>query len=223
MPDVGAAAAQATAAPLPSRDPFAVHIAEAAQRFGIPQAWIRAVMRVESRGNPRAVSRKGAMGLMQIMPATWDYLSSQHALGSDPYDPRANILAGAAYLRAMFDRYGSVDAMLAAYNAGPGRFEASRSGRALPAETVAYVAALTPAIDGRAAVAPVRLAAADPVAWTRAPLFAAQPERSPAVDRAPANLPASAAAAAIGSHDMTAIVPQAGGLFVARSGAGARR
>lgn len=220
VPDIDAAAAQPTTAPLSSRDPFAAHIAEAAQRFGIPEAWIRAVMRVESRGRPDAVSRKGAMGLMQIMPATWTYLSGRHALGSDPYDPRANILAGAAYLRAMFDRYGSIDAMLAAYNAGPGRYEASRAGRALPAETVAYVAVLGPAIDGRAAVAPVRLAAVDPFAWTRAPLFAVQPEHSQAIGQATAEPQATSTATAIGSHDMTAIVPQAGGLFVARSGTG---
>ncbi|USI74534.1 lytic transglycosylase domain-containing protein [Sphingomonas morindae] len=223
MPDIGAAAAQTAVASIPLRDPFAAHIAEAAQRFGIPENWIRAVMRVESRGDTRAVSRKGAMGLMQIMPATWTYLSSRHALGSDPYNPRANILAGAAYLRAMFDRYGNVDAMLAAYNAGPGRYEASRSGRALPAETVAYVAALAPAIDGRTASGPIRLAAADPLAWTRASLFAAQSERRPAADLAMAGTQDDRSPATPGVHDVSAIVPQAGGLFVARPGFGESR
>ncbi len=205
------------------RDPFAAHIAEAAQRFGIPEHWIRAVMRIESRGDTRAVSPKGAMGLMQIMPATWTYLSGRHALGSDPYDPRANILAGAAYLRAMYDRYGSVDAMLAAYNAGPGRYEASRAGRALPAETVGYVAALVPSIDGRAAHGPVRVAAADPLAWTRASLFAAQPERRSAASSEVVGTRDGSSPAGSTVRDLSAIMPQAGGLFVARSGDGDAR
>ena len=103
-------------------DPYAGHIAEAARRFGIPEAWIRAVMHVESRGDVRAISSAGAMGLMQIMPATWLELRARYGLGSNPYDPRDNIMAGAAYLREMHDRYGS-PGFLAAYNAGPGRYE----------------------------------------------------------------------------------------------------
>lgn len=113
-------------------DPYAGHIANAARRFGIPEAWIRAVMRVESRGDVRAISPKGAMGLMQIVPATWGDLRARHGLGGDPYDPRDNIMAGAAYLREMHDRYGS-PGFLAAYNAGPGRYEEYRAtGRPLP-------------------------------------------------------------------------------------------
>src|SRR3546814_5730962 len=77
-------------------------------------------MRVESRGDVRAVSPKGAMGLMQLMPDTWASLRVRLGLGANPYDPRDNILAGAAYLREMHDRYGS-PGFLAAYNAGPGR------------------------------------------------------------------------------------------------------
>ena len=68
-------------------------VAEAAQRFGIPERWIWAVMRVESGGRVRAVSPKGAMGLMQIMPATWADLRARHGLGADPFDPRDNILS----------------------------------------------------------------------------------------------------------------------------------
>jgi hypothetical protein len=145
-------------------------------------AWIRAVLRAESAGDPRAISSAGAMGLMQIMPATWAELRVRHRLGGDVYDPRDNILAGTAYLRELHDRYGSVAAMLAAYNAGPGRYEASLSGRPLPAETRAYVAAIAPIIDGGAIVTPVAVAAADPLAWTRAPLFIAQPDRHSAAD-----------------------------------------
>ena len=215
----GAAAAQPTVAAASPRDAIPAYVAEAALRFGIPQAWIRAVMRVESRGDVRAVSPKGAMGLMQIMPATWGYLSGRHALGSDPYDPRANILAGAAYLREMHDRYGA-PGFLAAYNAGPARYEASRAGRPLPAETVAYVAALGPTIDGRTQVSPIRLAAADPLAWTRAPLFTAQPGRGSRADPAPVGVETDRAPAAAAMSDLCAILPQAGGLFVARRASG---
>src|SRR3546814_485301 len=131
-------------------------------------------MRVESRGDVRAISPKGAMGLMQIMPATWAELRARHGLGTDPYNPRDNILAGAAYLREMHDRYGS-PGFLAAYNAGPGRYEEYRAtGRQLPAETRAYVAALAPIIGGGDLAAPVTVATADPLAWTRAPLFIVQ-------------------------------------------------
>jgi soluble lytic murein transglycosylase-like protein len=60
------------------RDPYGDHIAEASRRFGVPIAWIRAVMRAESAGDPRALSPKGAMGLMQIMPPTWAGLRLRH-------------------------------------------------------------------------------------------------------------------------------------------------
>jgi hypothetical protein len=108
------------------------------------------VLRVESAGDVRAISSAGAMGLMQVMPDTWAGLRSRHGLGRDPYDPRDNILAGTAYLREMWDRYGNVAAMLAAYNAGPGRYdEHLATGRTLPAETRAYVATLAPVLGRR--------------------------------------------------------------------------
>lgn len=94
------------------------YVEEASRRFLIPDAWIWAVMQVESAGDVRALSSKGAIGLMQIMPKTWTALRSRHRLGPDPYDPRDNILAGAAYLRELHDRYGE-HGLLAAYNAGP--------------------------------------------------------------------------------------------------------
>jgi hypothetical protein len=131
-------------------DPIAAIIAEASQRFGIPASWIRAVMQVESFGDVRALSPKGAMGLMQIVPESWATLRSRYGLGSDPYDAHDNILAGAAYLRELLDRYGS-PGFLAAYNAGPARYEDHlATGRALPAETQAYVATLAPVISGEA-------------------------------------------------------------------------
>ena len=103
-------------------DPITAVVAEASQRFGIPASWIRAVMQVESFGDVRALSPKGAMGLMQIMPEAWAALRSRYGLGADPFDAHDNILAGAAYLRELLDRYGS-PGFLAAYNAGPARYE----------------------------------------------------------------------------------------------------
>jgi hypothetical protein len=199
-------------------DPHAAHIAEAAQRFGIPAAWIRAIMRVESANDVRAISPKGAMGLMQIMPATWADLRTRHRLGNDPYDPRDNILAGAAYLRELHDRYGS-PGFLAAYNAGPGRYEEHLAGRPLPAETRAYVATFAPLIGGGEITAPVAVAVADPLSWTRAPLFVAQAERTSSADPAQSN----DTPAAMPVCDLSAIAPQRGGLFVARAETGGPR
>lgn len=155
-----------------SVDPHAAHITEASQRFGIPEAWIVAVMRAESAGDVRAVSSAGAMGLMQVMPDTWAELRTRYGLGRDPYEPRSNILAGTAYLREMWDRYGEVAAMLAAYNAGPARYDEHRStGRPLLAETRAYVALLAPQL-GVGSRSP-HLATTPPrqTDWRDAPLF----------------------------------------------------
>lgn len=132
------AGAIATPAHAQSHDAF---IAEASQRFAVPPALISAVMQAESANDPAAVSPAGAMGLMQIMPATWTMLTARHGLGSKPFEPRANILAGTAYLRAMLDRYGELTLALAAYNAGPGHVDSyRRTGRTLPSETRIYVA-----------------------------------------------------------------------------------
>lgn len=198
------------------RDAYADYIAEASRRFGVPIAWIRAVMRAESAGESRAVSSAGAMGLMQIMPATWADLRARHGLGRDPYDPRDNILAGAAYLRELHDRYGS-PGFLAAYNAGPGRYEASLAGRLLPAETRAYVALLAPIIDGSGGTNPTAIAAIDRSAWTRAPLFIAQSGRVPATASVSVERPADDTATTTTARDVSAIVPQSNGLFVARA------
>lgn len=173
----GAAPVAATAQDLPAArsatvHPYAGHVADAARRFGIPEAWIWAVMRVESGGNARAVSRAGAMGLMQIMPATWADLRARYGLGADPFDVRDNIMAGAAYLRAMHDRYGNASAMLAAYNAGPGRYDDYLSrGRPLPPETVGYLAQLSAVVGSSGAAEVVVSAPPDPFAWRRAALF----------------------------------------------------
>jgi hypothetical protein len=199
-----------------THDTYADYIAEASRRFGVPIAWIRAVMRAESAGESRAVSSAGAMGLMQIMPATWADLRARHGLGRDPYDPRDNILAGTAYLRELHDRYGS-PGFLAAYNAGPRRYEASLAGRPLPAETRAYVALLALIIDGSDGTSRTAIAAIDRSAWTRAPLFIAQSNRASATASVPAEHPADDTEAAATARDVSAIVPHSNGLFVARA------
>jgi Transglycosylase SLT domain len=120
-------------------------IAEAATRSGIPSQWLQAVMRAESAGcaltdDRPTTSSAGAMGLMQLMPTTWSQIRRRLKLGDDPYQPHDNILAGAEYLRELYDRYGS-PGFIAAYQAGPERYEESQRGsRALPAETVDYLA-----------------------------------------------------------------------------------
>lgn len=128
-------------------------IAEASARFGIRAAWIERVMRAESGGRitlgSRPIrSRAGAIGLMQLMPGTWAEVRARLALGNNPDDPRDNILAGTLYLRLMYDRFG-YPGLFAAYNAGPGAYAAHLAGRrALPRETLVYLAAVT----GQAAV-----------------------------------------------------------------------
>jgi hypothetical protein len=204
-------------------DPYAAFVTEAARRFGIPAAWIRAVMRIESGGDQRAVSSTSAMGLMQIMPETWAALRARYGFGRDPFDPHDNILAGAAFLREMHDRYGS-PGFLAAYNAGPGRYVDYRDRRRpLPAETVAYVAALVPFVGGDAIDGPVLLAAADPSSWTQAPLFITRSASAGPADRASAKPPPSDTPAVGAVHDLSAMAPQSAGLFVAVSTAGPKR
>ncbi|RKF22618.1 lytic transglycosylase domain-containing protein [Altericroceibacterium spongiae] len=187
-------------------------IAEAAQRFNIPERWIWAVMRAESNGDLRAVSPVGAMGLMQIMPTTWTSLRTRYRLGSDPFDARDNILAGAAYLREMYDRYGDVTAMLAAYNAGPGRTDEYLSrGRPLPVATRAYIAKLASITGGSD---DTRLAVAqppDPFAWRRAALFPTRAGGSSTAATAPSKgtpaFPSAAAAEPVAPRQASLFVP----------------
>ncbi len=190
-----AAAQQTSVAVSPETNTAAAAVSDAALRFGIPEQWIYAVMRAESAGRVNATSPVGAMGLMQIMPATWAVLSARYGLGGDPYDRRANIMAGAAYIREMHDRYGA-PGFLAAYNAGPGRYKAYlNSGRALPAETRNYVAKIAPNIDGSQQPANISVAP-DPYAWTRAALFASRASSVPsdAVASPPARVPVASQA-----------------------------
>jgi soluble lytic murein transglycosylase-like protein len=141
-------------APTVTREEMARYVSEASARFNVPQAWVYSVMQVESGGRTHfsdgrpIVSHAGAMGLMQVMPATYRELARRHRLGPNPYLPRDNILAGTAYLRQMYEQYGS-PGFLGAYNAGPGRFrQFLEDGRPLPGETRRYMAMLAPQVAG---------------------------------------------------------------------------
>ena len=219
----GVAVAQSVPVERPAAaHPYAAHIAEASQRFGIPEHWIRAVLRAESAGDVRAISSAGAMGLMQVMPVTWAELRDRYGLGRDPYDPRDNILAGTAYLREMFDRYGNVGAMLAAYNAGPGRYdEYLATGRTLPAETRAYIAALAPILGGAAATEPPSSAPPPPPDWREAPLFVMRPGDARAVAAPPPDAQSGDGRATVPARDPAGAEPQGDSIFVAdASGSG---
>tara|TARA_R110000772_G_scaffold61606_3_gene138754 strand:+ start:1860 stop:2606 length:747 start_codon:yes stop_codon:yes gene_type:complete len=196
---------------------IADHVTEAAQRFGIPEHWIYAVMHTESRGRISAVSSAGAMGLMQIMPATWASLQTRYRLGKNAYDPRDNIHAGTAYLREMYDQFGA-PGFLAAYNAGPGRYlEHTRKGRVLPAETRAYVAKIMPMIANGSStqlavnVQPTTLPVANSIAahWTQSDLF-------PSQNRQPDSVlsPSTFSSAAKNTESVVQSKPVSNGLFV---------
>ena len=129
-------------------------VAQASQRFGVPQPWIRAVMVAESGGrtmsseNQPIVSSAGAIGLMQLMPDTYEDMRVAYGLGPYPQDPHDNIFAGTAFLHRLFVAYG-FPAMFSAYNDGPGNLEFRlMHGELLPRETRDYVADITRALLG---------------------------------------------------------------------------
>lgn len=193
-------------------DPVSAAVTEASRRFGVPEHWIRSVMRVESAGRIDAVSRAGAMGLMQVMPGTYAELRARHGLGPDPFAIRDNVLAGTAYLREMFDRYGATG-MLAAYNAGPGRWEAHVAGvRPLPAETVGYLARLGPVLDIAAIPTPPTRIASSAPSPLEAPIFVVLHSGS-AARSSSAGSPAMRTVIAAAN---TTVVPASGELFVRR-------
>ncbi|WP_408744177.1 lytic transglycosylase domain-containing protein [Acetobacter okinawensis] len=151
------------APPGPADDPWGPYISEASKRFDVPEAWVRAVIQQESGGKlfhdgQLVTSGPGAMGLMQLMPPTYDEMRAAYNLGGDAYEPHDNIMAGTAYLRQLYDVYGS-PGFLAAYNAGPGRLEdfITRN-RTLPKETRNYVASIGRRIVG---ISPLNRSQAD--------------------------------------------------------------
>lgn len=153
-------------------DPWGPYIREASARFDIPDTWVRSLMRVESGGKEFVngdliTSGVGAMGLMQVMPATFDELRDRYNLGDDPFDPHDNITAGVAYMREMYDIYGS-PGFLAAYNAGPARLDDYLANRhPLPDETRHYVAMIGPNLRG---IFPNNRSAADELAMNALPI-----------------------------------------------------
>jgi hypothetical protein len=156
------------APPGPAHDPWGPWVRDASRRFDVPERWIREVMRQESGGRVSATSPVGAMGLMQVMPGTYAELRSRYGLGDDPYHPYDSIMAGTAYIREMYELYGS-PAFLAAYNAGPRRLEDYLwSSRGLPGETRNYVSRIGPNIMGHH---PNRRAAPEIYAAAEIPLY----------------------------------------------------
>jgi len=105
-------------APSLTTGPYSEIITTLAQAHGVDPILVGALIKVESNYQPTARSRKGAMGLMQLMPST----ARQYNV-SNPYDPKTNIAAGVKHLKALLDRWGAVELALAAYNAGEGAVE----------------------------------------------------------------------------------------------------
>ncbi len=166
--------------PGPPSDPWGPYIVEASSRYDVPAPWIRQVMRAESGGRVMDTSTAGAMGLMQVMPDTYRDLRNQYGLGTDPYNPHDNIMAGTAYLRQMYDLYG-FPGFLAAYNAGPGRLQDYlTNNRPLPAETRHYVAEIAPYIVG---YGPEHPSPAARLAMNRLPIHIPPGPRYPAPSR----------------------------------------
>ncbi len=211
-PTARAQAGAATPAPLPApADPLSAAVSEASRRFGVPENWIRSVMRVESAGRTAAVSHAGAMGLMQVMPETYAELRSRYGLGPDPFAIRDNVMAGTAYLREMFDRYGA-PGFLAAYNAGPGRWEDHLAGRrSLPGETIGYLAKVGPMLEVGAVLVQSQTRSSRPSSPFRAPIFVTLHGMSAAGAPAGQRIDLRQIIAA-----NTTIVPSGGDLFVRR-------
>lgn len=189
---------------------------EATSRFSVPASWIRAVIQIESKGNPKALSPKGAVGLMQLMPNTYAELRIRYGLGADPADPHDNIVAGTAYLRDMRERFGA-EGFITAYNAGPQRYQDHlATGRPLPEETLTYVAKLAPLLSG-GPVADGRSVTIDPVSWQQAPLFVEQRASVSGVTHSAFTPRAIFARNDRTVADLSALVPPPGRLFVSNA------
>ncbi|UFW71451.1 lytic transglycosylase domain-containing protein [Bradyrhizobium sp. WU425] len=213
--EVGSRAQAARSSNLLPGGAYTAFVTEASHRFAIQERWIRAVMQAESGGNAHAISPWGALGLMQIMPATWVELSVRHDLGIDPFDPHDNIMAGAAYLREMLDRFGS-EGFLAAYNAGPRRYEEHlATGRPLPDETQIYIARLAPVIGieqrNSGGSAARRFAA-----WQQAPVLVERSESLFPDGNSASGVCTMNSSKAAAKAGTTALLPRRTGLFVRR-------
>ena len=174
------------------------------------------MLHAESSGDLGATSPKRAIGLMQIMPETWTDLRRRYHLGANPYDARENIMAGAAYLRELNDRYG-IPGFLAAYNAGPARWEDHlATGRPLPMETRNYLLRLAPMIGGWLDDSTtVRMVVAN--SWAEASLFPAFSPQ-PKTDKAITSIvPAARSTNDAAKLNWPVFAPQPARLFVSLS------
>ena len=174
---------------------------------------MRAVMQAESEGAADATSPAGAIGLMQIMPETYAELRARYGLSANAYDPHDNIIAGTAYMSEMIELFG-VPNFLAAYNAGPARFDDYlQRGRPLPAETRRYLAqigelpAATPASGDMPDVQSARVVDAPSNAPSSSP-----PTNSGSVSA----LPMIGASADAGQHRQRHEIAGPSGLFAQR-------
>lgn len=197
---VATAGAGASRAAAPIAADCRAHALEAASRSGLAIDVVLRVMRAESGGSATAVSIKGAIGCMQIMPTTWTDLSRRYGLGSDPYDARMNMIGGALYLAELARRFGWPGAY-SAYNAGPTRYmRYATKGVPLPAETVAYAARL-------GGVAAPAVASLSRVRWQEARLFLARGDDPGERGAVTASQPAAAVAGVASESASTAASP----------------
>lgn len=212
---VSARAEPASTASAEAALPWQPFIDEAASRFSLPVSWIHAVIRIESNGNPKALSPKGAVGLMQLMPDTYAELRIRYGLGADPADPHDNIAAGTAYLHDLREHFGT-EGVIAAYNAGPQRYEDHlATGRPLPDETLTYVAKLAPLLSG-GPVVDDRSLAIDHGSWQQAPLFVEQRAGVSGVSRSAFTPQVGFVRGDRTVADLSALVPPSGRIFVSK-------
>ncbi len=143
------AAAAAPASGMATAEPTPLELADAAaDRYGLPRALVRSVMAAESGFAPLAISPKGAIGLMQLMPGTAE------VLGADPHDPAQNVDAGTRYLRDLLEKYNyGLRHALAAYNAGPGAVD-KYNGVPPYRETINYISRIEKKLRAAEAIKP---------------------------------------------------------------------
>ena len=155
--DLSTARGSGEAMSLQQRD-FHTIVQDKANKYDLDPSLVHAVIKTESNGNPRAVSRKGAMGLMQLMPTTASDMDVRN-----PFDPEENIDGGSKYLRYLIERFGGdLTLALAAYNAGPKTVEKTRSVPQIP-ETKQYVKRVLSLYNGKT-VLPVSASFVQPAA-----------------------------------------------------------
>jgi hypothetical protein len=181
---------------------------------------------LDTRGDARRERRQTANAVIQGGHGTdanhakdLGRIARSHGLGADPYDPHDNILAGAAYIRELHDRYGT-PGFLAAYNAGPGRYERHlATGRSLPEQTQAYVATLAPMIKSKRVNVQIA-AVAKSFAWANSSLFVTRTVGTSSGDRSSDDLHQNRSSRAHAIVDLSALLLQSGNLFVRRASTG---